>query len=370
MAHFYDARGNTYFVASPEEIGKFAEIPRTAAAAAMARGQWAVRAIERICVQGNASFAPAGATSAPAGDPAFTPARATAARAGDPAGKRFLSDGLLVGPFPGENAFGMLVVNTDGTLAERSGNGLTIFSQFLVDTGQANRTDAFVVRIYHDKPPAPWVEARIEAAVRDGRSGFWVDMGVPTYGPSAVGASPVHVGASEFEGRSTSRVFALEQIEPSWTCSQFVNVGNPHCVTFLKDPSLLPSMEQIGSRNWKPRLTAIANSTASDGVRGEGRPCKHGINLQWASLLGPDTIAARVFERGEGPTLSSGSSATAVASAARKLQLLGAKTVKVAMPGGVAPVRFDESEGILKCVMLFGEAQRTNPRQYPQRAND
>ena len=65
-----------------------------------------------------------------------------------PEGKRFLSDGLLVGPFPDENAFGMLIVNTDGTLAERSGNGLTIFSQFLVDTGQANRTDAFVVRIY------------------------------------------------------------------------------------------------------------------------------------------------------------------------------------------------------------------------------
>ena len=49
MADFYDARGNTYFVASPEEIGQFAEIPRTAAEAAMSRGQWAVRAIERIC---------------------------------------------------------------------------------------------------------------------------------------------------------------------------------------------------------------------------------------------------------------------------------------------------------------------------------
>ena len=345
MAEFYDARGNTYFVASPEEIGRFAEIPRTAAKAAMSRGQWAVRAIERICGRVNASCTPAGATSAPAGDPAE--------------GKRFLSDGLLVGPFPDENAFGMVIVNTDGTLAERSGNGLTIFSQFLVDTGKANRTDAFVVRIY--KPPTPLVEARIEAAVRDGRNGFWIDMGVPTYGLSAVDASPEHVGVSEFEGHGTLRVFDLERIEASWSCSQFVNVGNPHCVTFLKDHSLLPSMEQIGSQNWMPRLTAIANSTESDGVRGEGRPCKNGINLQWAALLGPDSIAARVFERGEGPTLSSGSSATAVASAARALGLLGAKTVNVVMPGGVAPIRFDESDGILKRVMLFGEAQRTNP---------
>jgi diaminopimelate epimerase len=331
MADLYDARGNTYFVASPTEIGQFAEIPRTAAEAAMSRGQWAVRAIERICRRLSASE-----------------------------GKPFLSDGLLVGPFPDENAFGMLIVNTDGTIAERSGNGLTIFSQFLVDTKQANRTDAFVVRIYHDK--SPLVEARIEAAVRDGRNGFWIDMGVPTFGLSAVGASPEHVGVSEFEGHRTFRVFDLEQIEASWTCSQFVNVGNPHCVTFLKDPNLLPSMEQIGSQNWMPRLTAVANSTESPGVRGHGRPCKNGTNLQWASLLGPDSIAGRVFERGEGPTLSSGSSATAVASAARSLGLLSAKTVNVVMPGGIAPIRFDESDGILKRVMLFGEARRTNPR--------
>ena len=338
MAAFYDARGNTYFVASPEEIGRFAEIPRTAAEAAMARGQWAVRAIERICGRPNA-----GATAVPSGE-----------------GKRYLSDGLLVGPFPDKDAFGMLIVNTDGTLAERSGNGLTIFSQFLVDSGQANRTDAFVVRIY--KPPASLVEARVEAAVREGREGFWIDMGVPTFGLAAVDASPEHVGVSKFDGRGTLRVVDLERIEASWTCSQFVNVGNPHCVTFLKDPGRLPSMEQIGSRDWLPRLTAIANSTESDGERGAGRPCRKGINLQWASVLGPDSIAARVFERGEGPTLSSGSSATAVASAARELGLLGAKTVNVVMPGGVAPVRFDENDGILKRVMLFGEAQRTNPR--------
>jgi len=342
MADFYNARGNTYFVASPESIGQFAEIPLSAAEAAMSRSQWAASAIEHIC-----------------------------RRLGGSQGKMFLSDGLLVGPFPDEDdldtptsqgrgrRFSMLIVNTDGTLAERSGNGLTIFSQFLVDTGRASRTDPFAVRIYHDKPS--FIEARIEAAVRDGRKGFWIDMGVPRFGPSAVGASPEHVGISEFEGRRTSRVFALEEMQESWTSSQFVNVGNPHCVTFLKDPSHLPSMEQLGSESWMLRLTAIANSTESDGARGEGRPCRNGINLQWASLLDPNTIAARVFERGEGPTLSSGSSATAVASAARELGLVNATIVHVAMPGGVAPIKFDECDGVLKCVMLFGEAQRTNP---------
>ena len=34
MAAFYDARGNTYFVASPQEIGSFVEFAQTAAEAA------------------------------------------------------------------------------------------------------------------------------------------------------------------------------------------------------------------------------------------------------------------------------------------------------------------------------------------------
>ncbi len=341
MANFYDARGNTYFVASPDEIGEFADLPRTAAEASKARERWAVRAIERICRRPNVSKAVETADA-----------------------KKYLSDGLLVGPFPDEHAFGLLIVNTDGTLAERSGNGLTIFSQFLVDTGQANRSDAFFLRVHHGRPPSPFTEARIEACVRDGQTGFWIDMGIPTFGPSAVGASPEYIGVSEFEGRTVSRVLDLEKIEPLWTCSQFVNVGNPHCVTFLQSPDLLPSMEQIRSEKWKSRLSAIANSTDSDGIRGAGRPCKNGINLQWASVIGsdrPDSVEARVFERGEGPTLSSGSSATAVASAARTLGLVDAKMVNVRMPGGVAPVRFDEHNKTLERVMLFGQAQRANP---------
>ncbi len=140
-----------------------------------------------------------------------------------------------------------------------------------------------------------------------------------------------------------------------------MNVGNPHCVTFLASPELLPSMEQLGSATWMPRLSAIANSTRSAGARGAGRPCSNGINLQWACVSGADSIDARVFERGEGPTLSSGSSATAVAAAARKLGVLEARIANVRMPGGTAPVRFDERNGSIERVMLFGEARRANP---------
>jgi diaminopimelate epimerase len=45
----------------------------------------------------------------------------------------------LVGPFQSSPPFDLLIVNTDGTLAERSGNGLTIFSQALSDQGFTQR---------------------------------------------------------------------------------------------------------------------------------------------------------------------------------------------------------------------------------------
>ncbi|MBF8285707.1 MAG: diaminopimelate epimerase-like [Anaerolineales bacterium] len=168
-------------MASPEEIGGFAELPQTAPEAARTRERWARRAIERICGRLNVS-----------------------ARIETGGAKRYRSDGLLVGPFLDEHAFALLIVNTDGTLAERSGNGLTIFSQCLIDTGRANRSDAFFLRVYHDTPESPFVEARIEAGEREGRKGFWIDMGVPTYGLSAVGAAPEHVGRLRHRGHAAS----------------------------------------------------------------------------------------------------------------------------------------------------------------------
>jgi len=106
MAAFYDARGNTYFVATPEEIRGFAEFPQTAPEAARTRERWARSAIDPICGRLNVSE---GIETGGA--------------------KRYRSDGLLVGPFLDEHAFALLIVNTDGTLAERSRNGLAIFSQ-------------------------------------------------------------------------------------------------------------------------------------------------------------------------------------------------------------------------------------------------
>src|SRR5579859_5076560 len=44
------------------------------------------------------------------------------------------SDGILLGPLPAEKAkFALKIYNPDGSIAEKSGNGLRIFSRYLWD---------------------------------------------------------------------------------------------------------------------------------------------------------------------------------------------------------------------------------------------
>jgi diaminopimelate epimerase len=327
VSRLYDARGNRYVVATPGEIRDIAPIPPTAATAAWALTNWAPAAIRRFCAfQGREEG-------------------------------RHRSDGLLVGPFPADDAFELLILNTDGTLAERSGNGLTIFARFLVDAALADRDAPFTLRVRHDNARLPPTEAVILPAEREGRRGFWVDMGRPAFGPGAVEASPDSIRSASFGGREAWTVLDLAAISPTWTHSQFVHVGNPHAVTFVARREDLPSMDELRSPALLPRLRAIANSADGGDRPGHGRPSRRGINLQWAAVVDDGVVEARVFERGEGPTPSSGSSATAVASAARYYGLVGREVVEVMMPGGTAPVRFEGLDGASGRAMLFGEAR-------------
>jgi diaminopimelate epimerase len=51
------------------------------------------------------------------------------------------SDGILWGPLPSRKAdFGLRIFNPDGSEAEKSGNGLRIFSRYLWDQGKAKGT--------------------------------------------------------------------------------------------------------------------------------------------------------------------------------------------------------------------------------------
>jgi diaminopimelate epimerase len=327
MARGYDARGNIYRVVAPEEIRRDGiELPDQACQAAQTREAWALAAIEAYC-----GWAPG---TQPSGS------------------KDHCSDGLLVGPFQSSPPFDLLIVNTDGTLAERSGNGLTIFSQALSDQGLWPGGEACLLRVHHDKADVDSPgETSVKPAQVEGVHGFWLDLGKPSFGPGAVSAHGVE--GVIFNGRELSQVQPLSSLNTAWGRSQFVRVGNPHCVTLVEREDELPGNEQMREPGLSEALTRIAYAVPT----GAGEPCPAGVNLQWAMLESEGRIVARVFERGEGPTASSGTSASAVACAAWRVGWVAAGEVKVVMPGGTAPILLEEEQGELSRVSLFGRAR-------------
>ena len=327
MTPFYDARGNIYAVVAPDAVRRAGmDLPAQASRAAQTRAAWAVSAIEAFCGW------------APGTQP--------------PGSKDHRCDGLLIGPFQDSPPFDLLIVNTDGTLAERSGNGLTIFSQALSEQGRLPGDEVCLLRVHHDKADAVSpVGTSVKPTEVEGVKGFWLDLGKPSFGPDAVGAKGVDDVL--LNDRDVSHVQALSALDFSWSRSQFVRIGNPHCVTLLESADALPSNEQMREPELSEGLTRIAYAMPA----GTGEPCAAGVNLQWAMLESEGRVVARVFERGEGLTASSGTSASAVACAAWRVGWVSAGEVKVVMPGGTAPILLEEEQGELSRVRLFGTAR-------------
>jgi diaminopimelate epimerase len=101
-----------------------------------------------------------------------------------------------------------------------------------------------------------------------------------------------------------------------------VGMGNPHCVVFLEG-----ELDAHPWRTWGPLL--------------ERHPIfPNRTNVQFAALRGPGLVEARIWERGAGETPASGSSACAIAVAARWLGLTTGPT-EVRMAGGSLIIEID-----------------------------
>jgi len=218
------------------------------------------------------------------------------------------SDGILLGPLPAPNAkCALKIYNPDGSLAEKSGNGLRIFSRFLWDTrfvGSeefAIQTDGGVVR----------------STVFDGGKMVRVEMGkvsfasdrIPVIGPvREVIKEIISVGGREFT-----------------FCA--ATIGNPHCVLPL------PEISAKLAHEFGPLLEVHPNF-----------PRK--TNVQFLKVLDRANIQIEIWERGAGYTLASGSSSSASAAVAHKLGLVD-KQVAVHCPGGIIQIEIRDGFDIL-----------------------
>ncbi len=216
------------------------------------------------------------------------------------------SDGILALAPSRKADFGLRIFNPDGSEAEKSGNGLRIFSRYLHATGKA-RKKRFTVET---KGGLVTIDLHVD---RHGdASAVTVEMGKATFAPESLPCSleVPELIQQPINAAGQSLIFTG------------VSVGNPHCVVF-RPPGKSWSREELVTLG-----PALENHALF--------PKR--TNVQLAVPTGPKELFIMIWERGAGETQASGSSSCAAASAAVRLGLVKSP-VTVKMPGGALNIR-------------------------------
>jgi diaminopimelate epimerase len=186
------------------------------------------------------------------------------------------ADGVLVVTPVDVSTVRMGYWNADGSPAEMCGNGLRCVARYAVDEGLVDGTE------------------------------FTVQTAVGARAVVVAGDRPrVELGPVEATGHMASLAgFDLAT----------VSVGNPHAVAFVPDCYAVP-VEAVG-----PVV--------------EGDPTyPQRTNVEFATVVTPNRIALRVWERGVGETLACGTGAAATVAEAFRSGMTG-PSVTVLLPGG------------------------------------
>lgn len=221
------------------------------------------------------------------------------------------SNGILVKVPSSIADFGLKIYNTDASIAENCGNGLRIFSKFLHDYNYLT-SDTFTVDIL-----GRLIHCEILEKDANGKAcRIRVDMGKANFI-----AKEVPVKFAKDECINEPAVFGGKEFHIN--C---VSVGNPHCVVFrdtLDQDELLHYGPIIETDPMFPNRT----------------------NVQFAHVVNRHLVEIKIWERGVGNTLASGSSSCAVASAMRKNNLVD-EDVTIRMPGGELQISIDKDWNI------------------------
>jgi len=224
------------------------------------------------------------------------------------------SDGLAIVERSEVAPVRMRIFNSDGSESEMSGNGIRLFAKYAIDRGLLVPDDG-CVRIETGagvRTLWPTMEGEEMVAAR-------VAMGAPTFEPDKIpvrAETPMIEAALEVEGRSLHV-----------TC---LALGNPHAVVLLdEDVEAFP-------------LGAIGPSV-------QNHSCfPNRINFEIVNVQDESNLRVRVYERGEGETLSSGTGGSASMIAARMLGRC-ADEVDVHLRGGTLRVCWSgEGEAFLE----------------------
>lgn len=227
------------------------------------------------------------------------------------------SDGILEGPLLGEH-LAVKIWNPDGSVAEKSGNGVRIFAKYLKDAGYVQKknyelmTDGGIVEITYLN------EEGSRLRISMGKLSF-VSEEIPVIGERR-------------EVINEDMVFG-NNLYPA-TC---VSVGNPHCVIPMQEIS-------------KELVCKI-------GVHSESaRYFPERVNTEIMKVTDRNNIAIETYERGAGYTMATGTGACAAAGVAYKLGLTENKMI-VHMPGGNLQVEITDDWNVYMTGEVFYVAE-------------
>jgi diaminopimelate epimerase len=209
------------------------------------------------------------------------------------------SDGILLGPLEtSECDFALRIFNPDGSEAEKSGNGLRIFSRYLWDKGLVQEEPFTILT----------AGGKVRCQVHPGGESVTVDMGRVSFDSTQI---PV-------EGSPREVINETILINGGELIFCAATIGNPHCV-ILRD-----EVSEDEARRWGPLIETdprFPNRT----------------NVQFMKVLDRSNIQIEIWERGAGYTLASGSSSSAAAAVAYRLGLCDSQ-IAVHTPGGTIDI--------------------------------
>ncbi|QGX99863.1 diaminopimelate epimerase [Roseovarius faecimaris] len=140
------------------------------------------------------------------------------------------------------------------------------------------------------------------------------------------GLTSVNMGPPQLDWRDIPLAHEMDTLAlPIAGAPTATGMGNPHCSFFVEDAEAV-DLDRFGPEH-------------------EHHPLyPERTNVQVASLIGPDHLRMRVWERGVGITLASGSSSCAVGVAAHRRGLTG-RAVTIELDGGTIQVDWRD-EGV------------------------
>ena len=183
--------------------------------------------------------------------------------------------------------------NADGSESLACGNATRCIARHLMDEGSKEK---LMLTTKHGQIPA-------------------IDLGN--------GVTSVNMGQPELDWDKVPLAEKIPTLElPIEGTPTATGMGNPHCTFFVEDASKI-NLDEMG-------------------LKFENHPLfPERTNVQIASISAPDQIRMRVWERGVGVTLASGSSSCAAAVAANRRGLTG-KKVQIELDGGILNINWRE----------------------------